>query len=98
MKFFRIEMLFLIWTVPLLLLVFILGVKKRSKILTGFATARGLAAIAPPQMYIRRRWIKTALILTALFFMAVALAGPRYGYRWQEIERQGIDIILALDC
>lgn len=98
MKFFRIEMLFLIWTVPLLLLVFILGIKKRSKILTGFASARGLAAIAPRQMYSRRRWIKTALILLALFFMAVALSGPQYGYRWQEIERKGIDIIIALDC
>jgi Ca-activated chloride channel family protein len=98
MKFFRIEMLFLIWTVPLLLLVFILGIKKRTKILTGFASARGLAAIAPRQMYTRRRWIKTALILPALFFMAVALSGPQYGYRWQEIERKGIDIIIALDC
>lgn len=98
MKFFRIEMLFLIWAVPLLLVVFILGIKKRSKILTGFASARGLAAIAPPQMYTRRRWIKAALILPALFFMAVALSGPQYGYRWQEIERKGIDIIIALDC
>jgi len=28
----------------------------------------------------------------------VALAGPKYGYRWQEIRQQGVDIIIALDC
>ena len=29
---------------------------------------------------------------------SVALSGPKYGYRWQEIEQKGIDIIVALDC
>jgi hypothetical protein len=29
---------------------------------------------------------------------ALALAGPKYGYRWQEIRQQGVDIIIALDC
>jgi len=97
MKFFRLEMLFLIWTVPVLLIVFIYGIKKRSKILSGFAAAKGLAAIAP-QACTRRRWIKAILILGALFFMAIALAGPQYGYKWKETERKGIDIIIALDC
>jgi Ca-activated chloride channel family protein len=33
-----------------------------------------------------------------VLFTAVALAGPKYGYRWQEIRQQGVDIIIALDC
>jgi len=90
-------MLFLIWAVPLLLVVFVFGSRKRLKILNGFASARGLSAIAP-QIHIRRRWVKAVLILSAMFFMAIALSGPRYGYKWQEIERKGIDIIIAIDC
>ncbi len=36
--------------------------------------------------------------LCTLFFLVLALSGPQYGYKWQEIERKGIDIIVALDC
>ncbi len=97
MNFARIEMLFLIWAVPLLLLVFVYGMKKRRKILSRFASSRGLSAIAPTADAARRK-IKAGLMLSVLFFLALALSGPRYGYRWLEIERKGIDILVALDC
>jgi len=97
MKFFRIEMLFLIWAVPLLFLIVVYGMKRRHKILLGFSSARGLKAIAP-ESGTKRRWIKAVLVLGALIFIALALAGPQYGYKWQEIERKGVDIIVALDC
>jgi len=97
MNFARIEMLFLIWAVPLLLLVFVYGMKRRKKILSRFASERGLKAIAPTASSARRK-IKAGLMLSVLFFLSLALSGPRYGYNWVEIERKGIDIILALDC
>jgi Ca-activated chloride channel family protein len=90
-------MLFLIWAVPLLFVVYIHGSRKRRRILKGFASVRGLSAIAP-QTGSRRRRIKAALILGALFFMAIALCGPQYGYKWKEIERKGVDIVIAVDC
>jgi len=97
MNFVRIEMLFLIWAVPLLLLVVIYGMKRRRRILAGFSSDRGLESIAPGAA-VKRRRIKAVLILGALIFMVLALSGPQYGYRWQEIERKGIDIIIAIDC
>lgn len=97
MKFFRVEMLFFIWAVPLLLVMIVYGLRRRREILTRFSSVHGLKIIAPDAIG-GRRWVKGSLLLTAVFFTALALAGPRYGYRWQEIRQRGVDIIIALDC
>jgi Ca-activated chloride channel family protein len=97
MNFFRIEMLFFIWVVPLLVLVIIYGMRRRREILCRFASAHGLAAIVP-ETADKRRWVKGMLLGATVLFTAVALAGPKYGFRWQEIHQRGVDIIIALDC
>ncbi len=97
MKFARIEMLFLIWAVPICFLIYLYGNKKRRKILEKFSTHRGLKSIVP-QRGDRRRWLKAGLVLAALAVMALALSGPQYGYKWEETEQRGVDIIIALDC
>ena len=97
MRFARIEMLFLIWAIPVLFMVFLYGVKKHRRILSRFSSPRGLKAIVP-DMSKDRLWIRAGLILSAVLFVTLALTGPQYGYKWQEIERKGIDIVIALDC
>ncbi len=97
MNFANIKMLFLIWAVPALFFVYLFGIKKRKKILSGFASRRDLKAILPESGTLRRR-VKAGLTLTALLFMVIALSGPRYGYKWQIVKQKGIDIIIAIDC
>ncbi|WP_373498244.1 VWA domain-containing protein, partial [Desulfococcus sp.] len=97
MKIVRIEMLFLIWALPVLLLFFLYGMHRRRGILHRFASEKGQGAIVAGTSH-GPRWLKAALVLASLFWAAVALSGPQYGFRWQEIERKGIDIIIALDC
>ena len=97
MTFFRTEMLFFIWAVPVLFLVVVYGMRRRREIMRRFSSAQGLVVIAPDSVG-GRRWVKTSLLMGAVLFTAVALAGPKYGYRWQEIRQQGVDIIIALDC
>jgi Ca-activated chloride channel family protein len=97
MTFFRTEMLFFIWAVPVLLLVILYGMRRRREIMRRFSSTHGLSVIAPDTVG-GRRWVKGSLLMGAVLFTAVALAGPRYGYRWQEIHQQGVDIIIALDC
>jgi Ca-activated chloride channel homolog len=96
MKFSQIEMLFLIWAVPVLFLVVVYGMKTRQNILARFASPKGLAAIAP-EANSGRRWIKAGLVLCSLLFLCLALSGPQYGYKWQTIEQKGVDIIVAID-
>ena len=97
MKFARIDMLFLIWLLPVLLLVYLYGWRKRRGILAAFASARSLAEIVPAGIAVRRRWA-AVLVLGASLLAVVAMAGPQYGFHWQQIERRGVDIIIALDC
>lgn len=97
MSFNNPEMLFFIWIVPALALVYWYGGRRRGKILGAFALRQGLARIIPQGLDRRRRW-RAGLVLTACVLLATALAGPRYGFRWQEIERKGVDIVIALDC
>jgi Ca-activated chloride channel family protein len=97
MKFARIEMLFLIWVLPALLLAYLYGWRKRRSILNAFAAARTLAGIIPAGMAARRRW-GAVLVLLASLLVVAAMAGPQYGFQWQKIERRGVDIIIALDC
>jgi len=97
MTFFRTEMLFFIWAAPLLFLVLFYGMRRRREILHRFSSTHGLGVIAPDTVG-GRRWVKGWLLVGTVLFTAVALAGPKYGYRWQEVRQRGVDIIIALDC
>ena len=97
MTFFRIEYLFFIWAVPVLLVLFFYGMRRRDDILARFSSTHGLNEIVPERAG-GRRWTKAVLLMGAVLFGSVALAGPKYGYRWQEIRRQGVDLMIALDC
>jgi Ca-activated chloride channel family protein len=89
-------MLYLIWLVPLAAVLFWYGHRRRQRILKRFAKPTGLAAILPDLL--PRRESRAALILLILLLTVAALAGPQYGYRWEEVERRGVDLIVALDC
>lgn len=97
MKFAHIELLLLIWIVPLLALFYFYGWRKRRRILGGYVGKRMLHRIVPPGLVGRRRLI-AILALAAIVCAVLALTGPQYGFRWQKIERKGIDIVIALDC
>ncbi|MBM4246305.1 MAG: VWA domain-containing protein [Deltaproteobacteria bacterium] len=44
-----------------------------------------------------RRSLKRALLVAAVLLGGLALAGPQYGFTWQETQRRGIDVLIALD-
>lgn len=96
MKFAQTYMLFLIWLVPLAAALFWYGHSSRQRILKRYAKPPGLDAILPPAL--PRRGTRAILVLVVILLLAVALAGPQYGYRWQAVERRGVDLVIALDC
>ena len=56
----------------------------------------GLVMRLAPVSTRRRRW-KGGLVVLGVLFMAVALAGPRFGSRLREVKREGVDLVIALD-
>ncbi|MDD5556853.1 MAG: VWA domain-containing protein [bacterium] len=43
------------------------------------------------------RRARAAALVLAVALVAVALAEPKWGYRWRRVARQGIDIVIAID-
>jgi Ca-activated chloride channel family protein len=92
----RPEFLWLLLLLPPLALLFQAGFRRRRAALERFAEARLLHAVAPDRDERRQRW-RAVILLAAFVLIALALARPKWGFQWEEIHREGIDILIALD-
>ncbi len=82
--------------VPLLAALFVWAARRRERALTAFVAAALLPMVAP-DVDRRRRTFRAALLCSAVLSLVLALAGPMWGFRWEEVHREGIDLIVALD-
>ncbi len=76
--------------------VLIAALRRRGRQLRAFAEADLVARLAPDVAPGRRAW-RAALRIAALALLVVALAGPKWGFHWEEVKREGIDLIVAID-
>jgi Ca-activated chloride channel homolog len=70
--------------------------RRRAALLRAFADAPLVPRLTPDADDRRTRW-RTVVRISALALIAIALAGPKWGFHWQEVHREGIDLIVALD-
>ena len=45
----------------------------------------------------KARKVRALLFIQALFFSVIALARPQWGFSWEEVKRQGVDVFIAVD-
>jgi Ca-activated chloride channel family protein len=76
--------------------VLIAALRRRGRQLRAFAEAQLVARLAPQVAPGRRAW-RAALRIAAMAFLVVTLAGPKWGFHWEEVKREGIDLIVAVD-
>lgn len=67
-----------------------------SRDLKSLASPNSLPKIIDP-LNIKLRYQRWVLRLCGLAFLILALAGPQWGYQWQQSKSQGLEIVLALD-
>jgi len=82
--------------VPALVLFLVWSLRRRRQALATFVEA-GLLPAVTPDLDPRRRRLRSVLLCLAVLLLGVALAGPMWGFRWQQVQREGIDLIVAID-
>jgi Ca-activated chloride channel family protein len=90
------QLLWLLALLPAAVFFFIWALRRRRNALRRFAEARLLPALAPDLDERRQRW-RALLLIVALALLVLALAGPKWGFHWEEVHREGVDIVIALD-
>ena len=82
--------------VPILVAFLVWAHRRRERDLAAFVAAALLPAVAPERDP-RRRTLRAAIVVVAVLCLALALGGPMWGFRWEEVRRQGIDLVIAID-
>ena len=89
-------LLSLTWVVLALVLVAAWALARRNRQLRRFADEKVLDRIAPGASRFRPV-MKTALIISALIALVFAGMDPRWGVRYEEIQRRGMDVFFVVD-
>ncbi|HTV42537.1 MAG TPA: VWA domain-containing protein [Candidatus Sulfotelmatobacter sp.] len=97
MRFENPNILWLLLVIPpAVVLFFWWRERSRQQIVAQFIEARLLSALTVGISPGRRK-IRYALLVLAVAFLIVALARPQWGYDVQEVEQNGLDIVVAVD-
>ncbi|OHB47036.1 MAG: hypothetical protein A2099_07690 [Planctomycetes bacterium GWF2_39_10] len=88
--------LYLLPAIPLLIIGYILVFRKKMKDLNKFASVE-LLQKAGLSINKKRQWLKAILIIVGVLFLIFTLIEPKWGYHWEEVEKKGIDIVIAVD-
>jgi len=96
MKYENINYLYLLPLIFIMVPAYIVFFKSRQKALRRFVQAE-LVDRTVKSVSKKKQIIKAALVITAILFLIFTLIQPKWGYHWEEVERMGIDIIVAVD-
>lgn len=95
-KLYAVEMLYLLWLLPLVVALYGYAAYRRKASLAAFYDPEMLARLVIP---VKRetRVVKAVLFLLALFCLAIALARPAWNQKDLVIKRTGRDVVFMLD-
>jgi len=82
--------------VPAIVLFLVWATRRRRRALDTFV-ATSLLPVVAPDLDPRRRVARGVLLTLATLLLVVALGGPMWGFHWQEVQREGIDLLIAID-
>ena len=95
-RFAHPELLYLLLVIPLLIVFYIVMVNKKKKAIAEFGNPELLKPLMPWVSFKRGAW-KFVMILIALMFVIIGVAGPQFGSKLQQIKKQGVELIVVLD-
>ncbi len=96
MQFEKIFILNYLWLAVPLIFILRLSFKRRQRKMEIFAQAHLISKISP-DFNLNIRQIKDWLLILVFVLSVVALARPQWGFQWQEVKKQGLDILVVID-
>lgn len=96
MIFGNLDYLWFISVIPVLAVFFIIMFFSREKKLLKFAD-KDLIKSLLESISFSKQIIKPAILILSVIFIILALIEPKWGYKWQEVKRRGLDIVIAVD-
>ena len=95
-KFDNIELIYLLVLIPVLFLVFIVVMNIKRKNLLRFGKSNLVRQLIPERSTFKS-WLKFGLLMLVLALLITAAAGVLIGSKLEEVKREGVDIMIALD-
>ena len=95
-RFHQLESLHWLWLAAAIALLIAYGLRAKRAALHRFAI-HSLWDHLLPQLSLVRQRIRGALIVTALVFIILSLLDPRWGVRYETVQRRGIDMLFVID-
>lgn len=95
-RFANPEYLYLLLMLPAMLVLFLLNSLRRKRYLRKIGTP-ALVNKLIPEMSGNRSFIKFLIMMLAVASAVILLARPQYGSRIEEVKKQGVEVIIALD-
>lgn len=90
------QSLWLLWLVPAVAAFVLWSFRARRRLLRRFASPEMLPRLTAGVSRTRQA-VKALLVLLGLAAALLSLAELQWGFTWEEVKRQGVDIVIALD-
>ncbi len=95
-RFAHPELLYLLTVILLLIIFYIVMVNKKKKAIAEFGNPELLKLLMPLVSFKRDAW-KFVMVLIALLFVIIGVAGPQFGSKLQQVKKQGVELMVVLD-
>lgn len=95
-RFANPDLLYLLLLLPVILLIWLLNQSRKRKAISRLGDVNLVKKLIPDHSNIRPSF-KIVLQLIALALMIIILARPQFGSKIEEVKRQGVEVIIALD-
>lgn len=89
-------LLYLLIVIPLLIVFFVMMARKKKKAIAEFGNPELLEPLMPLLSFRREAW-KFVMLMLALVFVIIGVAGPQFGSKLQQVKKKGVELMIALD-
>ncbi|MBN1651554.1 MAG: VWA domain-containing protein [Bacteroidales bacterium] len=95
-RFEEINYLYALILIPVFFVIFWIMILRRKRNIRQLGDVKLVEALMPNRSNFKL-WVKFILLVMAYFFLIIGLANPQIGSKLEEVERKGVDLVIALD-